>query len=136
MGKKKVVLDTNVLISAVGFSGNEREVLRKCINGEVSLFLTEAILKELERVLEYPKLNFTQAQKDALKLILVEVGCLVPATKGLNIITEDPEDNRFLEAAIAAEADFLITGNKHLLKVKEFGKTKIVRAPQFLRFCR
>lgn len=136
MGPKKVILDTNIFISALGFDGNEREVLRKCIKGEASLCFTDAILKELERVMEYPKFSFTQAEKDSLKLILAEIGNLISGTEKLDLIIEDPSDNKFLEAAIAAGADFLITGNKHLLKIKQFGKTKILRAPQFLKYCK
>ena len=134
MGQKKVILDTNIYISALGFEGNERRVLQRCVKGEFSLYLTEDILKEIERVLEYPKFNFTLAQKDALKLILAETGKVVPIIKKINLIAEDPSDNKFLEAAIAAEADALITGDKHLLKIKQFGKTNILTASKFLKY--
>jgi len=134
VGQKKVILDTNIYISALGFEGNERRVLQRCVKGEFSLYLTEDILKEIERVLEYPKFNFTLAQKDALKLILAETGKVVPIIKKINLIAEDPSDNKFLEAAIAAEADALITGDKHLLKIKQFGKTNILTASKFLKY--
>lgn len=133
MGQKKVILDTNIFISALACEGNEREVLRKCIKREVVLYLTESIFKEIERVLEYPKFNFTQAEKDSLKLVLTEIGNLVSATLKIDLLADDPSDNKFLEAAFAAEADFLVTGDKHLLEIKQFGKTKILRAPEFLK---
>jgi putative PIN family toxin of toxin-antitoxin system len=133
VGQKKVILDTNVYISALGFEGNEREILKRCIKGEISLYLTEEIFKEIERVLEYPKFKFTSAQKDLLKLVILEIGNLTTKTKRLNLLAEDPSDNKFLEAAIAGKADFLITGDKHLLKVRQFGKTRILRASEFLR---
>lgn len=133
MGQKKVILDTNIYISALGFAGNEREVLEKCLKGDLSLYLSEDILKEIERVLEYPKFDFSLNQKDSLKLTLAKIGKVIPINNKIDLIKEDPSDNIFLEAAIASEADFIITGNKHLLKLKQFGKTVILKAADFLR---
>jgi len=133
MGQKKVILDANVYISALGYEGNEREVLRRCITKEFLLYLSEDIFKEIERVLEYPKFNFTQAQKDSLKLILSEVGVLMSPTRKLHLLSDDPSDNKYLETAIASGADFLITGDAHLLKIKKIGETKILRAAEFLK---
>lgn len=132
MGKKKIVLDTNIYISALGYRGKERDVLRKGLSGEFALYLSEDILKEIERVLEYPKFSFTSTQKDAFKLLLSEAATMVSPIIKLDLLPEDPSDNMFLEAAIAVEADYLITGNKHLLRVKQIGKTKIVKTAQFL----
>lgn len=133
MGKKKIILDTNIYVSALGYEGNEREVLRKCINGYLVLYLSEEILKELERVIEYPKFNFNQAQKDSFKLILSETGNLISVPQKSDFFLEDATDVKFLEAAVAAGADFLVTGDKHLLKIKRFGKTEILKAADFLR---
>ena len=65
MGQKKVILDTNIFISALSSDGNEREVLRKCLKGELYLYLTEGILKEILRVLEYPKFKFTKDESSS-----------------------------------------------------------------------
>ena len=122
-----------IYVSALGFDGHEREVVRRCLKGEIVLIVTEDILEEVYRVIEYPKFDFTSAQKDLLKLILGETGNLIAAPLKSSLLTEDPSDNKFLEAAVAGDADFLVTGDKHLLKLKRIGRTKILRAPEFLR---
>ncbi len=132
MGKKKVVLDTNIVISALAYDGPERRVFSKCINREFILYITTEILEEVSRVLEYPKFAFSSDQKSRIKLALAEAGNLIPIIERINIVSEDPSDNIFLEAAISSEADFLVTGDKHLLKIKQIGKTAIVRAPDCL----
>jgi putative PIN family toxin of toxin-antitoxin system len=133
VGQKKVILDTNIYISALATEGNEREVLRKCIKGELALFLTNELLTEIERVLEYPKFNFSQSEKDSLKLVLAEKGNLISANNHFNLINDDPSDNKFLDAAFVADAGFLVTGDKHLLKLKQFANTEILRAAEFLK---
>ena len=66
MGKKRIVLDTNILISALGWSGNPRIIFDKVIEGEFELILSFKQLDELLRVLNYPKFKFTYEQKDPL----------------------------------------------------------------------
>jgi len=136
MGKKKIVLDTNIFISALGFNGPEKEILEKCIRGEFTLYYSNPILQELSRVLEYPKFNFSEAQKDALKLIIGEIGCLVNSGLEFNIEIDDPSDKIFIEVAIVSGSDFLVTGDKHLLKIRNIGKTSIVKSSEFLKSCK
>lgn len=133
MGKKKIILDANIFISALGYAGNEREIISRCLKEEFSLYLTDDIVKELQRVVEYPKFKFTFAQKDALKLILSETAIIIQPAHSLNLVKADPSDNKYLEAALAAEADFLITGDKHLLFFKQIGPTRIISSADFLK---
>jgi putative PIN family toxin of toxin-antitoxin system len=135
MGAKKVILDSNIFISALGYDGPEREVVRKCLKREVEFYLTKEIADEIFRVINYPKFKFSAEQIDRLRLLLSEVGNVISVPHKLNLVKEDPDDNRFLECALAAGADYLITGDKHLLKLKSIGRTRILRAPEFLRFC-
>ncbi|MFC1496037.1 putative toxin-antitoxin system toxin component, PIN family [Candidatus Margulisiibacteriota bacterium] len=133
MVKKKVILDTNIIISALGYNGKERTILEKCVKNELQLYLSEETLKELERVLEYPKFKFSQEQKDNIKLIISKFGHIVTQEFRVNVVVSDPSDNKFLEAAISANAEYLITGDKALLQVKQFGRTKILNAARFLK---
>ena len=63
MGKKKIVVDTNNLISALGWNGNSRELLRNIIDREFELFISKKQIEELKRVMDYPKLKFNEEQK-------------------------------------------------------------------------
>ncbi len=133
MGKKKVVIDNNNLISALGWSGKPRELLQKVIDKEVELVISVKQLDELKRVLNYPKFKFTEQQKTKFLEILSEISTIVKTKSTLDIVKEDETDNIFLELALETDADYIISGDKHLRKLKQFRKTKIVSASEFLK---
>ena len=133
MGKKKVVLDTNILISALGWPGKPREIFRRILNNEFELVVSHQQLDELRRVMGYPKFKFTEDQKARFITILLEVATVVKTFGDIKIIEEDPDDNVILETATVGNAEFIISGDEHLLKLKEYARVKIVTAAQFLR---
>ena len=134
MGKKtKVTLDTNILVSALGWEkGNPHRILQKVIDGNLELFISHDQFEELSRVLDYPKLKFTEEQKVSFKALVSMIATFVePATK-LEVIKEDPSDNRILECAQAADVDFIVSGDEHPLSLGKFGMIRIVRAYRLL----
>ena len=132
MGKKRIILDTNILISALGWKGNPRVIFDRVIAGEFELILSYKQLNELLRVLNYTKFKFTDEQKDRFLSILLEVSTLVKTESEVDIIKEDPSDNVILEPANEMKIDYIISGNDHLLKVKKFKDARIVTAKEFL----
>lgn len=132
MGKKKIVLDTNILISAFGWDGKPREILRKVINQEFELILSQQQIIEIRRVLDYPKFTFENDQKTSFLTFLCAIAFIIDVPNTLRIIKEDPEDNIILETALIGNALYIITGDYHLLKLKEFRGTKIITAAEFL----
>ncbi|MAE43102.1 putative toxin-antitoxin system toxin component, PIN family [Candidatus Woesearchaeota archaeon] len=132
MGEKKIILDTNILISALGWEGNPRIIFNKVIGGEFELILSYKQLDELLRVLNYPKFKFTDKQKDRFLLILSEISTLVETKSKVKVIKDDPDDNIILEPASEMKIEYIISGNDHLLKLKEFKGTKIITAKGFL----
>ena len=131
MGKKKLVVDTNNLISALGWEGNSRELVRKIIDKEYELCISRKQIAELKRVMDYPKFKFTASQKQKFLEILYEIAAIADTTTKLTV-TEDPDDNMLLECALEAKADYIISGDEHLLKLKEFKGIKIVSVKDFL----
>lgn len=136
MGTEKearaIVVDTNVLISALGWEGSERNVFRKILDGEFQLVISQKQFEELQRVMNYPKFKFTGEQKFRFLALIREVAVIVNLPDILKIIAEDPDDNIIIETAIVKNASHIITGDNHILKLKEHGKTKIVTATVFL----
>jgi len=137
MGKKtRVVLDTNIWIS-IFFSkvlAKEFEELLK--EDKIEIFTSSEILKEISRVLEYPKIKKILessgiGSKDVVEEIL-KVSVVVNPKEKFNVIGEDPEDNKFLECAVECAAEFLVSGDRHLLKLGEFKEIKIIPARDFL----
>ena len=114
----KVVCDTNVLVSGLLFGGSSQEILRLVGRGAISNYTSPEILRELETVLLRPKFGLTG---DQVTGILHELRNLfetvIPSTQILDVKT-DPDDNRILEAALAARAQFIISGDKDLLDLK------------------
>lgn len=131
---KKVVVDTNVIISGLGWRGDEREILEKIINGTLTIVLNKEILDELIDVLSRPKFKFIPVTKKAeLLKYLVELADIVHPTQKFHVIKDDPSDNKFLEAAVAGNVQYIISGDSHLLKLKKFRGIRIVNAGEFLK---
>ncbi|MDP3733925.1 MAG: putative toxin-antitoxin system toxin component, PIN family [Nanoarchaeota archaeon] len=132
MGKKKVVLDTNIFISALGWDKEPRKILYRCLTGEFDLVTSTQQLQELQRVINYPKFNFSDEQKQRLMSLILETATVVEVLGIVNIIKEDVDDNIIIETAVVGNAQFIISGDQHLLKLKEFTTIKIVNPREFL----
>lgn len=129
----RIVLDVNVLVSGIGWDGPPNRILRACRTGRLRLILTEAILEELGRVLAYPKLARLASHPD-LPVILAWLHRpehLVIPTRRIDVIANDPPDNRILEAAVAGQAELIISGDEDLLRLAEFEGISIVTAAAF-----
>ena len=132
MGKTKVLLDTNIFISAVGWKGKPKVIFEKCLNGELELVTSPEQMEELQRVLEYPRLQFSEKQKETFISLILEIATMVEITGKVKVIEEDPDDDIMIETAVVGNVDYIISGDPHLLKLKEFAKVKIVTANEFL----
>jgi putative PIN family toxin of toxin-antitoxin system len=128
----KAVFDTNVFVSAFVVPGSQAEravVLAQ--RRDVRLFTSVAILTELANTL---RLKFGQDEEDikqALRLVSRAAEIVRPTTR-LAVLDDDP-DNRILECALAAEADLVVTGDRHLLRLRNFRGTAMVRLVDLLR---
>lgn len=128
-----VVLDNNVLLSALGFPGSKPDqVLLRVRRGEVELFISPFILAELERILR-DKFRFTKRQTDERVAVIRRMATLVASKERIGLVTDKDDDNRILECAVAARADHLVTGDKeHLLPLQRIGTPQIVTPAAFL----
>ena len=128
----RVVLDTNVIISALNFPGNERLVLELALRGRFEFYLSAFILGEVAGVLAR---NFGWDEERTTQVLqAIENAATVSAPPRLpELIAGGHADNRLLECAVAAGADYLITGDRrHLLPLGEHQGTRIINAPRFL----
>lgn len=127
----RVVLDTNVLVSALlTQEGTEAAVLSRIIEGKLIWCVSEAVLAEYAAVLERPKFKRIDPAKIDVALALAHAGEMSIVTRKVTRSPDEP-DNRFLECAEAARADFLITGNKRHFP-KRWKTAEIVNAREFL----
>lgn len=133
----KVVLDTNVLISALLWKGRLSQIYLLINKQKIILCFSKATLEELIRVLHYPRIA-TKVQKEAVDIdeiirALVSSSIIVQPSRVPRAIEEDAFDNHFLACALAAQADFIISGDAHLLKLKTFQGVTIVSPQEFLK---
>jgi putative PIN family toxin of toxin-antitoxin system len=128
----KVVLDTNVLISAILFGGKPRQILEKAIRGEIRLCLSEPILEELKGVLQRSKFDYAPEMIQFILTELTAIAHFVNPSEIINVVLEDPEDNRILECAVEAKANYVISGDFRLLKLSKYLNIEILNAATFL----
>jgi hypothetical protein len=137
MGKEvKVVLDTNVWISIFMKKTLSRDFSKIFKQEKIKILVSEAILKELSRVLTYPKITkiFEDAgisMKEVLENVIKNSIVIKPTLK-LHVVRGDEADNRVLECAYQAKANFIVSGNKHLLKLRRFKDVRIITPREFL----
>ena len=112
----RVILDTNVFISGIFFSGPPSQILKAWANKGLQIVLSKQILDEYQRVSEELSSKFQEI--DIVPIIeLVTIHGQFIDTRGFEIsLCEDPDDDKFLECAVAGECKIIISGDKHLLK--------------------
>jgi len=103
------------------------------MEGRLELLRTQETLKEFKRVLQRPKFDFIPAEKkQELLRYLTDISIKVTPKENIEVIKEDPEDNKFLGCAVAGKADYIVSGDRHLLELKEYRDIKIVTASELL----
>ncbi len=123
----RVVLDTNVLISAFFWNGNERRILKKCRKKEHQLITSPQILSEMRSVLS-SKFDVPAEKIDEYERQILLFSVIVIPEGKINVVDDDPTDNKIVETAYIGKAEIIITGDGHLLKLKNQKRIKIIRA--------
>lgn len=129
----KVTVDTNFLISATQWDYSvAHKLLKKLILSDAKIFTTQDILDEtvevLERDFEYSK----NEAKNIIEKILLFTKLIEPKQK-VDVIKDDPDDNKVIECAVESSSDYIITYDRHLLKLKEYKGIKIVKPEEILK---
>ena len=133
MAEITAVLDTNVLISAFIGRGAPHKALSAVYTGKVRLVISPAMLLELEDVISRPKFNYTKKQIRRILTVIFKVSKVVKPDFSVDIVMEDPSDNRVIEAAISGKVQYIVTGDSHLLSLKNVENIKIISVKEFLK---
>jgi uncharacterized protein len=128
----RVVIDTNVLISAIFFKGKPDVILDAWRFGKLEIILSAEILNEYSKVLQRLTAKFPSVDTTGILSILT-AGCMVLEPGDLEKqICDDPDDDKFLAAAIAGNTETIISGDKHLLDVNGYAGIEILRPAEFI----
>lgn len=129
----RVIIDTNVLISGIFWTGKPKQFLNKVRRGEVTFLTSEILLDELKDVLTRRDKPFKLSAEEAERVIISvkDLAEIVKPHRKVSVC-HDEKDNRVLECAIDGRADCIVTGDIHLLELKSFKKIKITTVGDFL----
>lgn len=132
----RVVLDTNIVVSRyLSPLGNPARLLTLWEEGVFDLAVSEPILAEYQRVLAYPRIRARHQMTDEEIAAVVDgfrtFALVVEPTVTLDVIQDDPSDNKFIECALAAGAEYVVSGDPHLLGVGQYEDIQILRPADF-----
>jgi len=126
-------MDTNVFLSGIFWKGNfSSQIIDLWRNRNVDLISSISIIDELTKNLKSFKIKMDDDIVQEWENMVLENSLLVEPEEEINIVKEDVTDNKFVEAAVTGKADYIITQDNHLLKIKEFRGIKILTPKEFL----
>ena len=133
---KSVIIDTNVIVSALLFGGKPGELIRLWKTGEIQPLISKEITEEYLRVLAYPKFNLSEKEISFLfnheilnyfKAVRIKPGLWKTA------IDDDPSDDMFIRCAVSGMGNIIISGDRHLLDLKSYDQIRILSVSEFLK---
>jgi len=128
----KVVVDTNVFVSSF-FGGNPRKIVDLWKSGQLTLCLSKPIIDEYVEVLQLIGLKNERELRELLHLFAHGFHIIFSAkTPELHLVEEDPDDDKFIECAVALKADFIVSGDKALIAIQDYMGIRIVTPKEFL----
>ena len=128
----RVVVDTNIFISSF-FGGNPRKIIDLWKSGQIILCLSRPIIDEYADVLRRMGLQNERELEELLSLFAHGFNVLFTAkTPNLNVVEKDPDDDKFIECAVALNSKFIVSGDKGLREIKDYMGIKIKSPKQFL----
>jgi len=128
----KIVLDTNVFISGIFFGGPPLQILKFWRKSDVRIILTKKIVEEYQRIGEQLSAKYPSINIEPIIELFTIFGEFVE-TKGISeSICEDPDDNKFIECAIASQSKLIVSGDKHLLKISGYKDIEVLKPRDFI----
>lgn len=127
----RVTADSNLYISALNFGGTPLEFLNVARSGAFRLAISEAIVLEVNGVLSEKFRWSSDRIEETVRELRAFAEFVVPRER-LQIVTEDPDDDRVLECAVASGSQFIVSGDKHLLVLGEYQGIRIIKVAEFL----
>ena len=126
-----VVLDTNVIISSIFWIGNSHKIVNLAIEQKISNFTSPELLNELVRVLK-KKFNVPEDKTEEQITLVAKYSQITEPKIKVKVIKDDPSDNKVIECALSCNADYIVSGNWHLLDLKKYKSINIVTPKEFL----
>jgi len=135
---KRIVLDTNIWLSALFWEGSSRRIIDIAEKGNIEILVSREIIIEIVEVLqrEAKFQKFLDARKEKIQNLarsILKLSKLVKTNSKIEAVKEDKDDNKFLECAVDGNADFILSYDNHLLNIRKFNDIQIIKPEEFLR---
>jgi uncharacterized protein len=128
----KIVLDTNVFISGIFFSGPPSRILQAWRDSKIQIILSKEILEEYQRVAEELSLKFPAVDIDQIIELFTIYGDFYETKNILVSVCEDPDDRKFITCAIASNCKLIVSGDKHLLNITGYQDISVLKPREFM----
>ena len=134
----RLVCDTNIILSGLLWGGLPYRLLERIEAGRDTLFVSKAMLEELQSVLQRPKLRKILGREDlqwtdVVRWVVANSTLVVPRPLPAPVVKADPSDDKILACARAADADAVVTGDAHLLAFGSWEKIRIISVAEFFK---
>lgn len=132
----RVVLDTNVVVSAaISTDGNPALIFEMLIMEDIKNYTTQEIIDEIKEVLQRPRITkrVSLVEQEFILSTFEKFSEKIVSGIKFEEINDDPDDNKFLECAVSVSANYIVSGDGHLLNLKEFRGIKIVNPAEFIK---
>jgi uncharacterized protein len=126
-----VTADSNIWVSAFNFRGKPRQLIEMGAEGELHIDISDDIIEEVLRVLRL-KFQWSGEALPGARDEMLAIGHKAVPRESVDAVKEDPADNRILECAQAARSDYIVSGDKDLLRLRVFRDIPIVKIADFL----
>lgn len=129
----RIVLDTNILVSAIIAKGKPRDLLSLAIQRRYLLIKSKETIEEFVEVLQRPKFKMTRNEVVKAKNALAKTGKTIKVTSKRRVVKEDPDDDIFINTASDGNADYIVSGDPHLLGLSKYKGIEIVTIKDMLK---
>jgi len=128
----RIVLDTNIFISAIIKKGKPRNLLRMGIKGNYSLITSNELLEEVTAVLNRPRFKMTEDEVNRVVYGIIAISEMIPMRSKFKVVRNDPDDDVIVNTAYDGNADYIVSGDNDLLTIKNFRGISIVTVTEIL----
>ncbi len=130
----RVVFDTNVLISALITTGKPKELFQQAVRGHIQLVISKNILEEFSQISKDPRIRKYASEEDVIAFLRIidKVAKITKVKSKFNVVKEDPDDDMVVRTAFDGNANYIVSGDKHLLSLGAYRGIRIINVDEML----
>ncbi len=129
----RIVLDTNILVSGLLYSGKPRRLIDLAMHGKIEIVSSVEMIEELRDVLSREKFGLEKEEQAKMVDFVVRLSHITILKSKFKVIKDDPDDDVVINTAYDGEAEYIVSGDRAVSELKHFGKIRVVKASDMLK---